>query len=551
MESLVSPMVVLKWAVFAYILFRGMRYLMVVRLFLMYAYREALVTPITSQQLDPGALELLTSRDVSLAAAGFRHLGFAQTTPILTHYDKALPFSVFVSDGIPAYAIVRLRQIPDYPTLTELHLQTTLESGIDVATFNVPIVRTFIPPDMRVGAVSRVSLATLVELHQRRIVTEGAESLPIQHRSFEDALNRLQASLNGMRAHCRERGWTVATADSSLDRFTLPGAFVLARNSLRFIGGPQKGAKASPPMPTEADRWLRVEADMLALQAESENPQPVPGTPWPLIAAAVATALASLLAMGWVWNFYVAVVVLAALAFHEAGHAVAMRLFSYRDVHIFFVPLLGAFTTGRAANASVRDRLIVLLAGPVPGLWLGLILTVLERTCFPSMLLRVAAPVLLILNGLNLLPFTPLDGGRALEVLTRPESIWRVVVHVVSALGLIAVGIAWHDPVLAGIGGFWLALIPQQWRGYQLRRAVAAMAQNKTDFRTVARLTLETITANPRYASWRAATRQATATAFGRSFAEAAATAADRVWGAIAYASAWIPIGAWFLLRAG
>ena len=551
MESLVSPMVVLKWALIAYALFMGFRYLMVVRVYLVYAYRDAQVTPITRQQLDPGALELLTSLDDSLAAAGFRHLGFAQTNPVLTYYDKATPYSVFVNDGIPAYAIVRPRLLPYYTMVVDLQLETALESGIDLATFNMPIPRALIPPATRVEAVPGANIATLVECHQRRIAAAAAQSLPVRHTGFEDALERLLASLKELRAYCRERGWTRATSDSSLDRFTLLGAFTLARSSFRVIGARRKSAKIVRSMPTEAERRLRVEADMLSVTAVAENPEPVPGTPWALIVVAVATALVSLVAMGWLWNFYVAAVVLAAVAFHEAGHAAAMRRFGYRDVHIFFVPLLGALTTGRPATASVRDRLVVLLAGPVPGLWLGLILAVLEKTYFPGLLLRVAAPVLLVLNGLNLLPFTPLDGGRAMEVLTRPESIWRVVIHVVSALVLIALGIHFHDTLLAGIGGAWLTRIPRQWQAYQLRRAVAAAAPDKTDFRAVARLTLETITANPRYASWRAATRQATARAFGRSFADAPATSADRVWGAIAYASAWIPIGAWFLIRAG
>ena len=552
MESLVSPMAVLKWVLIAYVLFMGVRYLMVVRVYLMYAYRDGQVTPITRQQLDPGALELLTSLDDSLAAAGFRHLGFAQTTPILTHYDKPGPYSVFVNEAIPAYAIVRPPYLPDYTALANLQLQTTLESGIDVATFNMRVSKAFIPPDMRVGAVPGLSIATLVEVHQHRVAAAAVRDLPARHTGFEDVLERLQTSLQGLRAHCRERGWTIPTSDSAVDRFTLWGALCLARSSLRVIGARPKGAqtKMARPVPTEAERRLRVEADMLAVMAVAENPERVPGTPWPLIAVAIATALVSLVTMGWLWNFYVAAVVLAAVAFHEAGHAAAMRRFGYRDVHIFFVPLLGALTTGRPATASVRDRLVVLLAGPVPGLWLGLILAVLEKTYFPGLLLRVAAPVLLVLNGLNLLPFTPLDGGRAMEVLTRPESIWRVVIHVVSALALIALGIHFHDKLLAGIGGAWLSQIPRQWQAYQLRRAVAAAAPDKTDFRAVARLTLETITANPRYASWRAATRQATARAFGRSFADAPATSADRVWGAIAYASAWIPIGAWFLIRA-
>jgi hypothetical protein len=224
----------------------------------------------------------------------------------------------------------------------------------------------------------------------------------------------------------------------------------------------------------------------------------------------------------------------------------AMRQFGYRDVHIFFVPLVGALTLGRPTVTSVRDRLVVLLAGPTPGLWLGLLLVVFGPLYLPNLLARVAGAGLLVLNGLNLLPFTPLDGGRAMEVLTRPESFWRIVVQVVGAVGLLVLLVFFHDPVLAIIGVASFALLPRQWQGYQLRRAVAAALHDRTDSREVERVTLETLGANSRYASWRAATRIATARALSRAFADSVVTPADRVWGAVAYASALIPLVAWF-----
>jgi hypothetical protein len=182
---------------------------------------------------------------------------------------------------------------------------------------------------------------------------------------------------------------------------------------------------------------------------------------------------------------------------------------------------------------------------------LGLLLAVVGKVYDHTFLLRVTPMLLLLLNGANLLPFTPLDGGRVLEILTRPESVARIVVHIVSGLAILAAGLYFRDPIVIGLGAALLAMLPQQWRIWQLRRAVAATAPDKTDFRAVARTTLEIITREPRYASWKPGTRVATARAFGRSFAEAEATADDRAWGAIAYVSAWIPIGAWFALRAG
>lgn len=550
-EGLVGPIGFLKWGVIAYAVYQGMRFLMVLCLYLVNGYRDPTLRVITSRQLDPGMLELLGSLDEPLAAAGFRHLGFTEGTILLSSYDKPVPCSVFVNDTLPAYAFVRASASPRYSAPAELQLQTYLESGVSIVTFNMPIAVAFLPPDWRLGGVGDASVAALVEVHQSRIATEAPQTAPARHTGLEDVLERGRATLKVMRETLRKRGWTSPTSDDGLDRFTLLGAFGLARDSRRAIGARLRGTSALPQTPTDTGRRLRVEADMRGVLALAENPQPIPGTPWPLIIVATATAVVSWGAAGLLFDFYYATLLLGILAFHEGGHAVAMRLLGYRDVHIFFVPLLGALTLGRPANTSIRDRILVLLAGPLPGLWLGLLLAVVGKVYDHTFLLRVTPMLLLLLNGANLLPFTPLDGGRVLEILTRPESVARMVVHIVSGLAILAAGLYFRDPIVIGLGAALLAMLPQQWRIWQLRRAVAATAPDKTDFRAVARTTLEIITREPRYASWKPGTRVATARAFGRSFAEAEATADDRAWGAIAYVSAWIPIGAWFALRAG
>jgi hypothetical protein len=63
--------------------------------------------------------------------------------------------------------------------------------------------------------------------------------------------------------------------------------------------------------------------------------------------------MASFIAMSAMWDGSTAALILAVLLVHEAGHAIAMRLSGYRDVHVFFVPLLGALTIGHPAAASV------------------------------------------------------------------------------------------------------------------------------------------------------------------------------------------------------
>ena len=51
-----------------------------------------------------------------------------------------------------------------------------------------------------------------------------------------------------------------------------------------------------------------------------------------------------------------------------------MRWFDYRDTTIFFIPFLGAAATGRKDKPTLGEEMIILLAGPMPGLFLGALL---------------------------------------------------------------------------------------------------------------------------------------------------------------------------------
>ena len=64
-------------------------------------------------------------------------------------------------------------------------------------------------------------------------------------------------------------------------------------------------------------------------------------------------------------------VLVGVLVIHEMGHFIAMRHFGYKDVHMFFIPLIGAYVTGEKEEISQRQRCIVILAGPLPGILFG------------------------------------------------------------------------------------------------------------------------------------------------------------------------------------
>jgi stage IV sporulation protein FB len=85
-------------------------------------------------------------------------------------------------------------------------------------------------------------------------------------------------------------------------------------------------------------------------------------------------------------------------------------------VNIFFVPLVGAFASGTKENVSQRQSIIMLLAGPMPGVFIGVILYYFGLKDESNFLIR-SANIFIFLNLFNLLPVMPLDGGRIIKSL--------------------------------------------------------------------------------------------------------------------------------------
>jgi Zn-dependent protease len=146
------------------------------------------------------------------------------------------------------------------------------------------------------------------------------------------------------------------------------------------------------------------------------------------------------------------IVLLAVIFIHELGHFIAMKMFGYTDVKMFFVPMLGALVSGSKRTVSQRQRAIITLAGPIPGIAIGSVLYWLGMKNDDPFLIR-SADIFIFLNAFNLLPLTPLDGGRLIETLffSSKEKL-RVIFIVIS--GLLLVWIAYY------LKSFWLLIIP-------------------------------------------------------------------------------------------
>lgn len=129
------------------------------------------------------------------------------------------------------------------------------------------------------------------------------------------------------------------------------------------------------------------------------------------------------------------IVMIGVLAIHELGHFIAMQKMGFKDMQMFFVPVLGAYLAGGETEIPQKERIWIIMAGPAPGIILGLLLFfVANQFNLPDLLLP--AQIFLFLNVFNLLPFSPLDGGRLAESLyfDKNHTVQIVSMMIVTAL---------------------------------------------------------------------------------------------------------------------
>lgn len=116
------------------------------------------------------------------------------------------------------------------------------------------------------------------------------------------------------------------------------------------------------------------------------------------------------------WDLKYIIILVGILLIHELGHYIAMRLYKYKDLSIFFIPLIGAATFGQKDEISQKQNAIIALAGPLPGVVIGSILLGYGMTYEHELLIKTGE-IFLYINLFNLLPVMPLDGGRIIKSL--------------------------------------------------------------------------------------------------------------------------------------
>jgi Zn-dependent protease len=149
----------------------------------------------------------------------------------------------------------------------------------------------------------------------------------------------------------------------------------------------------------------------------------------------------------WGWKFAVGFVVL--LFVHEMGHVIALRREGVQASAPLFIPFLGALVWAKSLGGNALAEARVGLAGPILG-------KIGAAACLPVAWLTGAdmwtalAFTGFLLNLFNLLPVTPLDGGRAMAALV--PWMWFVGLGAVVALAF-----AFPNPIIliiAVVGAF-------------------------------------------------------------------------------------------------
>jgi Zn-dependent protease len=112
----------------------------------------------------------------------------------------------------------------------------------------------------------------------------------------------------------------------------------------------------------------------------------------------------------------------ALLLAHEMGHWLVLRAKGVPASAPIFVPFLGAVIGMRGRPRNVKDEAEIGIGGPVTGIAAALVVGVagsLLPAGQPQALLYALAYTGLLLNLFNLIPVSPLDGGRVVAAISR------------------------------------------------------------------------------------------------------------------------------------
>ena len=155
------------------------------------------------------------------------------------------------------------------------------------------------------------------------------------------------------------------------------------------------------------------------------------GLKWSKLATTGGTMLLSLAVYATIWGWPYAAGFIALMFAHEMGHYVAARQCGLNVGAPTFIPFVGAWINLKDQPHDVRTEAYVAAAGPLVGT-VSAVAVYLGGRWTDSTLLLAIAYAGLFLNLFNLLPVSPLDGGRITAIIS--PRIWLIGAPVMLAI---------------------------------------------------------------------------------------------------------------------
>ncbi|HRN83753.1 MAG TPA: hypothetical protein PK857_02955 [Hyphomicrobium sp.] len=155
---------------------------------------------------------------------------------------------------------------------------------------------------------------------------------------------------------------------------------------------------------------------------------------------ALVTGALTYASFSYLFDGLFAAYLLLILLIHEAGHALAMRWVGLPVQGIYFIPFMGGVAVAAAPHRNESERGFVALMGPGVSL-ITTALFLLAGALTGEHMFHQLAFVSAILNGLNLAPVLPLDGGHVMEsALSGSDPEFVVIVNVLALI--VGLGVA-------------------------------------------------------------------------------------------------------------
>ncbi|QUY42631.1 tetratricopeptide repeat protein [Acaryochloris marina] len=314
--------------------------------------------------------------------------------------------------------LIALQPFQDVQKSIFIEMLSILQNSTFVITTNIKDYGSFLPYSGEIKqSLVHASINDLLYTHELQLRKSTVSPIALEPNAFHTKLmehNKAHTTLsvNSGNFHWIEEGNTY--------RHSFKNATKLVINILFEQWFSPKNTKTTYTL--DQNTQIEYETQTFLESRASRSVETKSQSKW-LILASLAAFTASFATQ---FEPIALLIFIGAIILHEGGHLLAMLLFGYSSPSVLFIPFLGALATARKENASLTEKFWISLAGPLPGLILGIGIAIAGNSgqAFASLFNNLSeniwqetSSILIILNLFNLLPIYPLDGGQISDLL--------------------------------------------------------------------------------------------------------------------------------------